>query len=307
MKQDEILQIVNDNGLQTNTSNGEVYYNNQIRKNFTDNVFIQIQTDGRLKIECSLHKYYNYLKERKSVNFDMFTIKQAKETAIQLIENKHITANELSVYRFEIGLNITVSEDCRKYLDLIQGIGAIGSEKELNVNMKFKDFREKTTIFHKDKRKYYKIYDKVFEMRDKRYKQLPDIHILRIETVYRRIEKMSFEQFFSLPNLKKVVEQFFNDWATVNFDRDIITPLGTHYAKQALCKEIIKYGAETALKHSKTKYKEGFITNKQYRTIREFIINDWPTFKTEIRQVPTPQEREFRKQLSDFEKALRLR
>ena len=306
MKPDEVLKVVNINQLQTNSINGKTYYNNQLTKNTRDKgVFIQIHTDGNLKLECSLHKYFNRLETGKGTNYDLFTMKQAKETAFQLLDTKGITVNELNVYRFEIGLNLIVKNDCREYLDLMQGIEIAGTEKELLINQKFKDKRERTTEFHKDKRKYYKVYDKVHEIKDKRSEPPPNLNILRIETVYRRIEKMTFEKFTSPENLKKVVDQFFNDWRRIKFKRELQAPKGTGDKKKQLCKEILRYGKNEVLNIAKERLQKRTLTEREYRTIREFIVNEWQTFRAEIVPIQSDQEKEFRKLFNEQKESVK--
>ena len=188
----QIELISTNNNLQTNTASGKPYYDNRLTKNLTDGVFIQIATDGKLKIECSLHKWNNRRLTGKGTNDNHFTMKQAKEAAEMLRAEKGIPIQGLNVYRFEIGLNLYMKNDCREYLDLMRCIEIAGLEKELLINQKFKDKRERTTEFHKDKRKYYKVYDKGHEMKDKKQGEPMHPNILRIETVYSPENRLRF-------------------------------------------------------------------------------------------------------------------
>ena len=120
-------------------------------------------------------------------------------------------------------------------------------EKLIYVNPKYKDERVKTTVFHTHTRKYFKVYDKVFESLDKKRKVIPEGNILRIETVYRRLSNCSMKDFLSSENLNKMIETFFKDWRTIQFKRDIITPKGTGRAKQQICIEIIDEGIEVVM------------------------------------------------------------
>lgn len=190
-----------------------------------------------------------------------------------------------------------MSTDCRNYLNKIQSIGVASGERLVYVNPKYKDERVKTTIFHKHTRKYFKVYDKVFEMREKKYKHIPDTHILRIETAYRRLSNCTIEKFFAPTNLYKLIETFFKDWQAIHFEQKIITPKGTGRAKQHLCMQILDKGRGEVLKESKENYKLGVLTDKEYRNIREFITKEWGDFKDRISFIQSPEEEEFRKWL----------
>ena len=296
LQDDEVSLIVDRNGLQTNSNAGIVFYDNMDTKNLSQQkgVFIRIETNQKLKVETSLHKFFNEIAGRERNNINLFSMSDAKRTIDQLLIEKHITADDLRVYNFEMGLNLNVSKDCRVYMDRMKSIGSVGNEKQLYVNARYKDERMKTTVFHKHTRKYFKVYDKVYESLDKKRKDIPDENILRIETVNRRLDNCSVADFFSPANMDKLVETFFRDWRTIQFEQDIITPKDTGRARQHLCLEIMNKGKDAVLKQAKERHGNGSLTDWGYRNTREFIVNEWDTIKKNIRFIQSDEEQEFR-------------
>lgn len=297
---DKVNNIVWRNGLQTNSKDGAVCYSNEKTKNFIQQkgIYINIDVNGRLRAEGSLHKYYNETSGADRNNYNMFTMRDARTTASQLLFDKGIDEEDARVYGYEVGLNINVSKDCRMYLDKMRSIGAVGDERmlyvnPLYVNPRHRNERMKVTGFKKV-RKYFKVYDKVFECVDKKRKVIPEGNILRIETVYKRLDGWTAVDFFAPNNLHKIMESFFKDWRTVQFEKDIITPKGTGRARQHLCLEIIAKGKDAVLQQAKERHKNGSLTAREYRSIREFITYEWDDIKKRIVFIPSDEEKEFR-------------
>jgi 3-dehydroquinate dehydratase len=48
--------------------------------------------------------------------------------------------------------------------------------------------------------------------------------------------------------------------------------------------------------------KEGSLTEKRYRNIREFVKNDWPEFKKQIRVIQTEPEKEYLQRIKEAAK-----
>jgi hypothetical protein len=297
---DKINNIVWRNGLQTNSKDGVVCYSNEKTKNFIQQkgIYINIDTSGRLRAEGSLHKYFNDISGNDRNNYNMFLMSDAKKTIERLLFDKGIDKEDARVYGYEIGLNLIVTKDCRVYLEKMKTIGAVGDERELYVNPLYvnprhKNERMKVTGFKKV-RKYFKVYDKVHECIDKKRKVIPEGNILRIETVYKRLDKCTVIDFFTPDNLQKMVEAFFRDWRTIQFDRDIITPKGTGRAKQHLCMEIMSKGKAKVLQQAKERHANGSLTDRGYRNIREFITGEWDEVKKHITFIQSEEEKEFR-------------
>lgn len=292
----EIDSIVEANDLQTNSKDGVVFYDNLATKNFVQQkgVFIRIETNQRLKLECSLHKYFNEISGRERNNFNLFSMAEARRSIDQLLLEKNVSPGNVRIYNYEIGLNLNISKDCRFFLDKMKSIGPAGNEKQLYVNARYKDERVKTTVFHQHTRKFFKVYDKVFECKDRKRSYIPDDNILRIETVNRRLDNCLVSDFFSTDNLKKMVEAFFRDWRTIQFEQDIITPKGTGRARQQLCLEIMAKGKEAVLERAKQRHNNGSLKDWEYRNIREFITKEWDIIKRDITFIQSDEEKEFR-------------
>ncbi len=292
----EIATIIERNSLQTNSKDGVVYYDNMSTKNLSQQkgVFIRIETSQKLKVECSLHKYFNEISGYERNNYNLFSMSDAKKSIDHLLIEKDMSIRNMRVYNYEIGLNLNVSKDCRAYLDKMKSIGTIGNEKRLYVNPRYKDERVKTTVFHNHTRKYFKAYDKVFESMDKKRKVIPEGNILRIETVNRRLDKCYLVDFFDPDNLMKMIDAFFRDWRTIQFEKDIITPKGTGRAKQHLCLDIMNKGKEAVLIQAKERRTNGSLSDWEYRNIRVFIANEWDIIKKSITFIPSDEEKEFR-------------
>lgn len=294
----EVSQIVESARLQKCTRNGAVYYETSLQQRNKEHMYIRIETNNKLKIECSLHKLHEKTVSCRYTNYESFSMDQATQIIKQVLEAKGIPPDRLMIYGYEVGLNLNVSKDCREYMDKMNTIGIQGEEKPFYINPKYKDSRVKTTLFHRHIRKHFKVYDKCFEARDKRRNDVPEGNILRIETVYKRVEKMSYKEFFSPENLTKVRDRFFSDWRTVQFERDIQAPKGVGIKKRELCKLILKVEPKGALFQMKEKQANGTITAKEFRTIREFITREWDKLKKDVVFVPSEPENEYRKLLN---------
>jgi len=292
----EIKQIVKNNNLQTNSKAGKIYYDNMNTKNRLDKFYIRIESNHHMKLMVSFHKYYNLLKTGRYDNSNLFNMNEVSKTAESIGTETGLKMDELNVYGYEIGMNLYLSKDCRKYLDKIQTIGILEAKREFFVNPKYKNERLKTTYFYREMRKVFKVYDKNFEMTEKKRITNPEYpFILRIETVFNRVEKMTMLKFLSPDNMQRMTDQFLRDWRTIGFDCELSVPKGTNIVRVDLCKEILRNGTDKVLSDAKEKHKQGFLTEKQFRRIREFIQNEWDTFKTVIKKRQSIEEQEFRK------------
>lgn len=303
--ENEVSQMVERAKLQECTRNGKLYYETSLQQRNKEHMFIRIGTNNKLKIECSLHKLFEQTTTGHYTNYGVFTLEQAKQTAIDSLAEKRIAPGDIRVYNYEIGVNLYMSEDCREYMNRMETIGIHEDKKTLYVNPKYKDQRVRTTVFHKYIRKHFKVYDKGFEARDKRRNDVPDQNILRLETVYRRVENMTLDEFFSPENIAKIRDRFFRDWRTVQFKREIQAPKGTGEKKKHLCETILKVGTETTLSQAREKYNAGTLTEREFRTIREFIVNEWDKVKNNVRFVASEPEKEYRERLNQAKALLR--
>ncbi|MDR2004140.1 MAG: hypothetical protein LBQ74_14005 [Prevotella sp.] len=293
LSDEEVSAIVWRNGLETHSEAGAIWYDNRAVKNLKQQggIYIRIDTKRKLTLEGSLHKYRNEIDGNGRYNYNLFTMSQAKNTIERLLFDKGIDPAGVRIWNYEIGINLNVIKDCRAYMEKMQVIG----DKPLFVNAQYKDEREETTLFHRHYRKYFKIYDKVFEMMDRKSKQIPEGNVLRLETVFRRQDKCFVHDFFLPGNLRKVVDTFFRDWEKIRFFRDIITPKGTGRARRQLCIEIIDRSPDAVLRKAKERHRNGSLKDREYRSIREFIQNEWDFLKKEIRFIKSDEELEIRK------------
>lgn len=293
--------IAERNHLESNTEGGVPWWNNKKIKNLEQagGVYIKIDTSLKLEVETSLHKYFNKRVRGTYGNWDLFDMVQAGRAMDMLEADKHLPP-DCFVTAYEIGLNLVVREDCSAYLDRMLRIGLPGDERKIYVNPKFKDERVHTTVFTPSTRKYYKAYDKIFEMADKKARGIPGGNILRIETVRKRVEKTTVRHFFSTANVRRLVEDFFRDWRTLRFTQDIQTPPGTGRAKQAIIADIIRLGAEGVLRESRERHKSGALKDWEYRNIKYFIRHEYDTIKADIRLLQSPEEKEYRALLAQY-------
>ena len=298
LSSEEIQRIVEHNKLQTNSKGGKVYYDNI--KNLQGGLYMKIETGNKLKISVSLHKYRNMLDGNGFVNFDMFTMKEASKTAKRLESETGVLLSELNVYGYEIGLNLHLSKDCRVYLDKLESIGILNHKKVFWVNPKFKNERLKTTYLYREMRKVFKAYDKNFEMKEKHRKEVTGhANILRIETVFNRVEKMPMKKFLSVANIENMTNRFIKDWRTVQFKIYTNVPAGTSAIKRQLCNDILTHGADEVLSRARTDLELKRLTPKQFRRMREFIQHEWHSFKNLVSVGQSIEEKEFRKVLYD--------
>lgn len=295
----EARQIIERLQLQTNSRGNRIYHDNMNTKDIRDGYYLRIETNRGIKLELSLHKYRNWLEGRGYVNDDLFSMDEARQTIKDLEDKTELPLNQMKVYNYEIGMNLFLKENCRSYLDQVESIGILDQKRSFYINPKYKDQRLKTTYFYREIRKVFKIYDKQFEMREKRRKEYSEhSHTLRIETVNKRVEGMTIEKLFSPDNINKLADQFLRDWRTVQFRKIIEAPKGTARARKELSAEILKHGTQTVLQTARERLKNKDITEKQFRRIREFINNEWDSFKHEITVIQSDEEKEFRKVLN---------
>ncbi|OAE92122.1 hypothetical protein [Flavobacterium psychrophilum] len=282
----EIKQIVKTSRLLEQSVNGLKAYNNGTTKNFDGGFFIKIETDKTLKITGSLHKYYSFLNTKSLTNFDSFTMHQAKETIIKMIENIGFEPENTNINYYEVGLNLAVNIEPKKILQNICSIGTIENTKEMFYNPKYKHKSIITTEFHRDFRVYHKAYDKIFEMNDKKKQPPTDAKIIRIETTNRRVEKILLLDFFKNENLQIIQNRFFSNWDKLNFYNDIDAPIGTHKSKIELAKEIIYKGKNEVLIKYLEQYNNNVLSIKMYYTIKRFIEN-WENEKFKYKSKKT--------------------
>lgn len=247
---------------------------------------------GKLKINCSLHKQFYLMVFGRLDNSGQFTMYNAKWMINNLFEEIGIEQENGFITQYEIGLNIPTDRPPMEYIGLIRGIG----EKPFYIDAYFKKNRQKTTDKSRTIRKYFKVYDKGFEMSDrKRQPHDNDPNILRIETVYRR-EKIKITEFFSKKHLNKIANIFIKDWRTVEFEREIRGAKGTRTDQTARAKQILSIGIESYMNLINEQRKKGELSERNYRTAREFA-RDWNEHKKHFKLITSELEKEYREKL----------
>ena len=274
----EKLQVIEKNNLQcfVNESNNSKIYDNARNKNLTGGILIKI-FDDKLKIEGSVHKYFNYLQFKTLENYTVFTMQDFLITIEKLFDNFNIPKVDFLVTNYEIGLNVFVAEtNPIKYLQNAKSVGSLdGTQRKLYINPRYKDERFLTTQMHKDNTLVFRIYDKDFERMDKGKKNKIE-PCLRIETKRTRQKNISFSDFSKPASLTILQNRFFAEWNKLNFDKEITAPIGTHQSKKILAKKILSEGKNIAFQELEEK--RNFLTPKIYRNQKEFIKN-WETNK----------------------------
>ncbi|MGV0756785.1 hypothetical protein ACTS9E_14545 [Empedobacter brevis] len=297
LSDDEILNIVRKAELQKIVIGTKCTYNNFHLKNLGA-IKIQIGANKSLKIICSLHKLYNFFEVGKLINYNYFSMEKARSTLIKLISDLGLNENGILISSYEIGLNIPVTNDCINYLNKFHKIGDTGKEKLFYINPKYKDERCITTIIHRDLRKSYKVYDKGYEMADKRRKEKLSSFVLRIETTFKRCESLTLQKFSDPLNLEKLKNQFFTDWSNAKFHREIIVPKGTNQNKKQLYYDLLYKGVKETESTILERFENGYITDRQKKYIISFIVNEWNEFKHSLRLPASKEETEIRDYLS---------
>jgi hypothetical protein len=253
---------------------------------------------NKAQIKCSLHKLFYIWTYGTSENSGLFTITEASRTLYTLFDKIGLDAARARITYFEIGLNIQTEHEPIQYIELIKSITtgkASTITKEMFNDANFRKNRQKTTEKTKAIKKYFKVYDKGFEMADRKRTEPTGEKMLRIETVYRR-QSIFVSKFFEPDNIDRITRTFYKDWAGVEFERNVTADTGIKESEKEKAKNILLLGRENYLQTAKTDLQDGKITEKQYRIIREFI-RDWNSNKHKYRMLPSEHETEYYEKL----------
>ncbi|GAT64359.1 hypothetical protein PJIAN_4910 [Paludibacter jiangxiensis] len=294
----EAMTIADRNKLETWTNGGKTEYKSPMIAN-VDGINITIK-EKKLQIKCSLHKLYFKLMYGILDNSQLFTLSQADKALNMLFDSIGIDKARAKITYFEIGLNIPTEHEPLEYIELVKSIttGKMQTEKEMFQDANYRKFRQKTTEKHKTIKKVFKIYDKEFEAAEKKRTQPTGNHILRIETMYRR-QNIALPDFFSKANIQRLTSAFYKDWISIEFERYIEADNGVRKSEKENAKNILTLGREAYLSKVKAEFDSGLLTERQYRTVREFI-RDWDSNKHKYRMLPTKQETEYRHKLKHW-------
>lgn len=251
---------------------------------------------NKLILKTSLHKYWQNKCYSKPRNDNLFTISESKLAFEMLLSENRLKAESVFITQFEIGLNLNVHFDPLTYIELVRYIVTSSDKnKEMFIDANYRKNRQKTTEKYKDIRKYYKIYDKGWQLQDKERVQLSKRtnieRILRIETCHKRYKAVS-TNFFSDSNINRLKVRFYNDWKELQFYKEVIGKKGCRLSEIDRANIIINYGKDYLTKIINAELKNYSSTPNQHRTVREFI-RDFDKLEHKFKVVISEQERDY--------------
>lgn len=251
-----------------------------------------------LTLKTSLHKYWNNRNYGMLRNDNTFTVSEAKSAFQMLFSENRLHPGKVKITQFEIGLNLNVSYDPLSFIEKVKHIPT-SINKSMFIDANYHINRQRTTEKYKDIRKYYKIYDKSWEMMEKRRQPTMQrdnkTKILRIETCYRRHNDWS-DKFFTDNNIDRLVNRFYSEWKSLFFYKDVIGKKGARNSENERARVLINEGKESYLESTKNDFDNKKISENQYRTIREFI-RDFDNIQSKFNIIISNQEKEYNKLL----------
>jgi len=279
-----------------NTKSTQVEYRNGDDSKMTG-IEISIKNDF-LTLKTSLHKYWYKRCYGELRNDKQFTVSEAKSAFEMLLFENGLVAKNVYITQFEIGLNLNVSYDPLTFIEKVKNIPTT-INKMMFIDANYHINRQRTTEKHKDIRKYFKVYDKSWEMMQKSKepkkvkmaKMAMMSKVLRIETCSRRYKERS-DKFFLSNNIDRLVMHFYSDWRNLIFKKNVIGHKGTRKSEIERAKLLINEGEESYLKKTKSDFDSRLISENQYRTIREFI-RDFKNDQSKFDIIISEQEKEY--------------
>lgn len=222
-----------------------------------------------------MHKYINFLLFEKLDNYNNISMQEAKEGILKMLKAYGMDCldkNEVTVQYYEVGTNKETEEPTHKILEEYQTV----KNKKLYYNPKYKNEVVKTTEFDKDKKRIFRIYDKVQEMKDNNREVPAGIkHLTRYETVYRK-QKTTLNRFLTDEYLEKLKEKFYNEAKQIKgFLKVRYKGAGrVSQLKIEIATSILMYGIDKTLQKYEEKHSYGGITDMQLYTRKKFL-KEW--------------------------------
>jgi hypothetical protein len=291
----EIVHLVKIHNLQAWNNGKVIVYKTDSKLRNITGIDIMIDRKRVAKFKFSLHKYWTFSLTKEYRNDTQFTMREAKLAFEYFCFENGIIAEKIKIINYEIGLNLHVSSAPLDFIKKVYGIDK--RDRILFIDANYVINRQKTTDKHDNIRKYFKIYDKGFEVAAHRYgsKQAALIEtdkILRIETVKRR-ENRKGSEFSALSESEAV--RFFRDWRDVFFSREIRACKGCKKSEIENAKRCFEIGAENYAVEAKKLCKEGKISEKQKRTITDFCKKwlEWLNPEKKFSQIISKEEIEY--------------
>lgn len=279
-----------------NYNHTEVEYRSSNYSNISGiEIFIK---NNKLSLKTSLHKYWQSRCFGKLRNDNLFTISESKLAFEMLINESRLKPENVFITQFEIGLNLNVSYDPLTFIELVAYIPT-SYQKEMFIDANYRKDRQRTTEKYKDIRKYFKIYDKGWQIQDKEKQPMKDRtnteKKLRIETCHKRCRIVS-NKFFSDSNLDRLKCRFYDEWKSIHFYKDVIGKKGCRLSEIERAKIIINHGKDYLTSINNNDLKKHKSTSNQSRTVREFI-RDFDKLKHKFEIIISDQEIEYNKLL----------
>lgn len=250
-----------------------------------------IDSSGHLKLSCSIHKLYEQAMTGALDNSRECRMSDALSVISALFDSEgglDIPLDKLHVRYMEIGLSFVMAHNP---LDYIRQMISVGEDKarEMFIDYHYERDRMKITAKTRNVRKCLKVYDKTFEAADK--DRTVDDNTLRVETQYRRMN-MRLDQLLTPETLDKFLFQFYQDWSSVTWVRDVTAVKGVKASQLAKAAELLTIGEDAYLERHRREWKAGALSDKAWRTYREFAAN-WSNLRSMFRSERGPLEAEY--------------
>lgn len=250
-----------------------------------------IDSAGHLKLSCSIHKLYEQAMTGALDNSRECRMSDALSVISALFDAEgglDIPLEKVKVRYMEIGLSFVMAHDP---LDYIRQMISVGEDKarEMFIDYHYERDRMKITAKTRNVRKSLKVYDKTFEAADK--DRTVEDNTLRVETQYRRMN-MRLDELVMPETLDKFLYQFYQDWSSVTWVRDITAIKGVKASQLAKASELMSVGEEAYLERHRREWKAGSLSDKAWRTYREFAAN-WSSLRSMFRSERGPLEAEY--------------
>lgn len=288
----DVKSVVDRNHLQTNMRGGAIYYDNSDVRNVRS-FFISVTQAGDLRIEGSLHKFWNFYRTGRNTNHDLFTISDALAALELMADTIGVDVYAMQVKYYEIGLNLYTPRPPIEYMREMRSIGSPKSLKRLYINPRYSHHAVVITEFYNRIKNVYKAYDKRHEMREKRRTDIPEYEILRIEFIRKGITRTTVRDLIAPASIDKMTRQFIRDWRSVTMPKAIRFPPGLYTGKRQLYSVIIDKGIEAAREIYQADYEGRKLSEKQYRRVKE-VFRDWIYIRKTVKLLPSDIDMEYR-------------
>ena len=250
-----------------------------------------IDSSGHLKLSCSIHKLYEQAMTGALDNSRECRMSDALSVISALFDSEgglDIPLDKLHVRYMEIGLSFVMAHNPLDYIRLMISVGE-DKAREMFIDYHYERDRMKITAKTRNVRKCLKVYDKTFEAADK--DRTVDDNTLRVETQYRRMN-MRLDQLLTPETLNKFLFQFYQDWSSVTWVRDVTAVKGVKASQLAKAAELLTIGEDAYLERHRREWKAGALSDKAWRTYREFAAN-WSRLRSMFRSERGPLEAEY--------------